>query len=82
MGALMLVALILVCSATVASDIAECTRENAQMVMRVPAEFGNPITRFMHAQAYVAETLFGQELDSEDRVRIVCVRREGVLASH
>jgi hypothetical protein len=74
----MLVALILVCSAAVA----DCTRENAQTVMRVPAEFGNPITCFMHAQAYVAETSFGQELGSNDRVRIVCVRRESVLASH
>jgi hypothetical protein len=42
-------------------------------VIRVPAEFGNPITCFMHAQAYVAETSFGQELGSNDRVRIVCV---------
>jgi hypothetical protein len=74
----MLVALIFVCSAAVV----ECTHENAQTVMRVPAEFVNPITCFMHAQAYVAQTSFGQELGSTDRVRIVCVRRDGVLASH
>ena len=78
----MLVALILICSTRVASDVGECTRENARTVMRVPAEFGNPITCFMHAQAYIAQTSFGQELGPKDRLRIVCVRREGVLASH
>jgi hypothetical protein len=42
-------ALILICSAAVVSDVSECTAKNARAVMRVPAEFGNPITHFMHA---------------------------------
>ncbi len=50
--------------------------------MRVPAEFGNPITCFMHAQAYIAETSFGQELDSKDLVKVImCVRREEAAAA-
>jgi hypothetical protein len=50
-------------------------------VMRVPAEFGNPITHFMHAQAYVAETSFGQDLDGNDLIKIMCVRRVEADAS-
>jgi hypothetical protein len=42
--------------------------------MRVPAEFGNPIACMMHAQAYLAETSIGQDLGSNDRVKIICVR--------
>ena len=49
--------------------------------MSVPTEDGNPIACFMHAQAYVAETSFGQELGVDDRVKIVCVRRDPVLAA-
>src|SRR5262245_28888409 len=43
-----LIALVLICSA--AADARDCTRGNANTVMRVPAEFGNPVTCFMHAQ--------------------------------
>ena len=49
--------------------------------MRVPAEFGNPITCLMHAQAYLAETSIGQDLSSNDRVKIICVRTETAAAS-
>jgi hypothetical protein len=77
----MLMALILICSTSVVSDLEECAPKNARVVMRVPAEFGNPITCFMHAQAYVAETSFGQELDSKDLVKIMCVRRQEASAS-
>jgi hypothetical protein len=69
----MLMALILICSATVVSDVGECTAKNARTVMRMPAEFANPITCYMHAQAYLAETSFGQEIGSKDRVKILCV---------
>ena len=78
----MLTALILICSTAVASDIGDCTAESARTVMRVPAEFGNPITCYMQAQAYVAETSFGQELGSKDRLKIMCVRRENAVAVH
>ena len=71
----MLMALILICSTAVVSDVGECTTKNARTVMRVPAEFGNPITCFTHAQAYVAQTSFGQELDGKDMIRIMCAHR-------
>jgi hypothetical protein len=76
-----LTALILICSATIAPDFVGCTRSNATAVMRVPAEFGNPSTCFMHAQAYLAGTSFGQDLGRNDRVKIICVRSETVAAS-
>ena len=77
----MLTALVLICSVGVAPDLAHCTRSNARVVMSVPTEDRNPITCFMHAQAYVAETSFGQELGFDDRLKIVCVRRDTVLAA-
>jgi hypothetical protein len=76
-----LTALILICSAAVTPDVGECTRKNATAEMRVPAEFGNPITCLMHAQAYLAETSIGQDLSSNDRVKIICVRTETATAS-
>jgi hypothetical protein len=42
----MLMALILICSATAVSDVGDCTAKNARTVMRVPAEFGNPIPAY------------------------------------
>jgi hypothetical protein len=76
-----LTALILICSVAVTPNLAECTRNSATTVMRVPAEFGNPSTRFMHAQTYLAQTSFGQDLSPNDRVKIICVRSETVAAS-
>jgi hypothetical protein len=76
-----LTALILICSAAVTPDLGECTRKNAAAEMRVPAEFGNPITCLMHAQAYLAETSIGQDLSSNDRVKIICVPTETAAAS-
>ena len=77
----MLTALVLICSVAVTPDLRDCTRDNAAAVMRVPAEFGNPATCFMHGQAYLAETLIGQELGDNDRVKVVCARSETVDAS-
>jgi hypothetical protein len=71
-----LTALVLICSAAVAVNPGDCTRSNANTVMRVPAEFGNPATCFMHAQAYLAGSSIGWDLDANDRVRIICVPRE------
>jgi hypothetical protein len=76
-----LTALILICSAAVTPDLGECTRKNATAEMRVPSEFGNPITCLMHAQAYLAETSIGQDLGSNDRLKIICVRTETAAAS-
>jgi len=47
----------------------------------VPAEFGNPAHCFMHAQAYLAGSAIGRDLDENDRVRIVCVRSEAINIS-
>jgi hypothetical protein len=77
----MLTALILICSTAVAADAQDCTRDNANTVMRVPAEFGNPAHCFMRAQAYLAESSIGRDLDANDRVRIVCVRSQSITAS-
>jgi hypothetical protein len=76
-----LTALILVCSIAVTPDLRDCTRDNATAVMRAPAEFGNPLTCFMHGQAYLAGTAIGQELGADDRVKIVCARSQTVDAS-
>ena len=81
METIMLTALVLICSVAVTPDLRDCTRDNAAAVMRVPAEFGNPATCFMHGQAYLAETSIGQELGDNDRVKVVCARSETVDAS-
>ena len=74
LGRGMLTALILICSAASVADPQDCTRNNANTVMRVPAEFGNPAHCFMHAQAFLAGSVLGHDLDANDRVKVVCVR--------
>ena len=76
----MLTALVLICSVATTPDLRDCSRTNATAVMRVPAEFANPATCFMHGQAYLAETSIGQELGADDRVKIVCARSETIDA--
>ena len=77
----MLTALILICSAAATPDVRDCSRDNATMVMRVPANFGNPATCFMHGQAYLAETSIGQTLEANDLVRVVCAPAETISAT-
>ena len=77
----MLTALVLICSLTVTPDARDCTRDNAAAVMRVPAEFGNPATCFLHGQAYLAGTSIGRELEPDERVKVICVRSEVMAAS-
>jgi hypothetical protein len=77
----MLTALILICSATLTSDLQDCTRDNATAVMRLPAEFASPLTCFMHGQAYLAESSIGQELGGDDHIKIVCARSNTIDAS-
>jgi hypothetical protein len=69
-----LTALILICLVAANPDIEDCTRDNAATVMRVLAEFGNPAACFMQAQAYLAGTSIGRDLDASERVKIICVR--------
>ena len=77
----MLIGVVLICSAAVVADSHDCTRSNANTVLRLPDEFGNPATCFMHAQAYLAGGSIGRELDASERVRIIFVPRESVIAS-
>jgi hypothetical protein len=70
----MLTALILICSIQTTPDIRACTRDNAVDAMRVPESFANPVTCFMHGQAYLAETALGRDISQDERVKVVCVR--------
>ena len=70
----MLMALVLVCSLSATPDLADCTRSNAVSVIRVPEEFGNPATCFMHGQAYLAETSLGRDLADNERIKVICTR--------
>jgi hypothetical protein len=75
----MFTALVLICSIAVTPDLRDCTRD-ATLVMRVPTEFRNPATCFMHGQAYLANTSIGQELGGDEQVKVVCARSETVDA--
>jgi hypothetical protein len=75
-----LTALVLICSVAVAPNPEDCTRNNADTVMRVPTEFGNPATCFMQAQAYLANTPIGRGLDANERAKVLCVRSEVLVA--
>jgi len=70
----MLTALVLICSLAVTPDLAACDRNNAVDVLRVPEEFPNPVTCFMHGQAYLAQTGFGRALAPNERVKVICVQ--------
>ena len=66
-----LTALVLICSTMVAPDFA-CTLKNASAVVRYRPSLEVQAACFMHAQVYLAGTSLGQELGSNDRVKIVC----------
>ncbi len=74
----MLTALVLVCSLALTPDLAACDRNNAVDVMRVPEEFGNPATCFMHGQAYFAQAELGRSLAANERIKVVCVQSKTV----
>lgn len=74
----MLTALVLVCSIALTPDLAACNRNNAVDVLRVPEEFGNPATCFMHGQAYVAQAEIGRNLTENERIKVVCARSNAV----
>jgi hypothetical protein len=69
----MLTALVLVCSLAATTDLADCNRQNALDVMRVPEEFASPVTCAMHGQAYLAETAIGLNLNDKEAVKVICV---------
>ena len=68
----MLTALVLICSLALTPDLSACNRDNASDVILVPVEFGNPVACLMQAQAYVAQTTIGRELDADERIKVVC----------
>jgi hypothetical protein len=74
----MLTALVLVCSLGTTPDLATCNKDSAADVLRVPEEFANPATCFMHGQAYLAQTELGRGLAKGYQVKIVCVRSQSV----
>jgi hypothetical protein len=76
----MLTALVLICSVSVTPDLRDCTRENAVDVMRTPVETANPLTCFLHGQAFLAETSIGREIGETDRIKILCTRSTRVSA--
>jgi hypothetical protein len=70
----MLTALILVCSFATVSNLSDCTRNNALDVVYVPTTFASPVTCLMHAQAYVADSSIGRDLQQNEGVKVICVR--------
>jgi hypothetical protein len=76
----MLTALVLVCSLSITPDLSACDQSNARDVMRVPEEFASPASCLMHGQAYLAQTEFGRELSTDERVKVACSRSSKVAA--
>jgi hypothetical protein len=77
----MLTALVLICSTTATPDIRDCTRENAEAVMRVPVRFRSSATCFMYGRAYLDETTIGRGRGTGDRLKVICARTETVADS-
>jgi hypothetical protein len=77
----MLTALVLICASGITPDLRSCTRDNAMAVIRVPGEFGNPVTCFMHGQSFLAGTSIGQELAQKQWVKVICARGETINGS-
>ena len=80
-GHQMISALVLICLISVIPDLQDCTPENARMTLRLTTEFASPVTCFLQGQALLAATSIGQDLTSDDRIKIVCKRSETVSAS-
>ncbi len=78
----MLTAMVLICSLAATPNIADCGRNNAIDVVWVPETFSNPVTCFMHGQAYIAGTALGRNLARDERVRVVCLRKKTAALSN
>jgi len=70
----MLTALVLVCSLVLTPNLRDCSRDNAVHVLQVPEEFALPVTCALRGQAFLAETSVGQELATDEAVKVMCVR--------
>jgi hypothetical protein len=75
----MLTAIILVCSIITTPELSDCNRNNAVHVLQLP-ETANPLMCMLHGQAYLAGTVLGRELRSDERVKVVCVGGGGQAA--
>ncbi|MGA8000200.1 MAG: hypothetical protein WCA05_00995 [Pseudolabrys sp.] len=75
----MLTAMVLICSLANTPDIADCSRTNALDVLWVPETFSNPVSCFMHGQAYVAGTAVGRDLATNERVKVICLRKQAAV---
>ena len=73
-GGEMLTALILICSLAITPELRSCDRNNALHVLQVPEQFGTIVTWMMHGQAYLAGTSIGQEIKSDEQVKVLCIR--------
>jgi hypothetical protein len=72
----MLSALVLICSLVQTPDLDTCSRDTAVSVLRVPEDFPTPTGCLMHGQAYVAQTEIGQSLGTDERLKVVCDKRQ------
>jgi len=70
----MMTASILVCSIMTVSNLGDCTRDNALDIMYVPTTFASPVSCLMHAQAYLADSSIGRDLQQNEGVKVMCVR--------
>jgi hypothetical protein len=70
----MMTALILVCSITTVSNMGDCTRDDALDIVYVPTTFASPVSCLMHAQAYLANSSIGRDLQQNEGVKVMCVR--------
>jgi len=77
----MLTGLVLICSLAGTPDIRVCSRNNAAMVMRIPADCVHPVPCFMHGQAFLLAISIGQELSESERIKVICVATQTVGAS-
>lgn len=68
----MFTAIILVCSIVITPELSDCNRNNAVQVLQLP-EAANPVMCMLHGQAYLAGTVLGRELRTDERVKVVCV---------
>ena len=73
-----LTALILICSITATPALRDCDARNARVAMRTPEAYASPVTCALHGQAYLAETAIGRHLNTEDWVKVVCMRQDEV----
>jgi hypothetical protein len=68
----MLTAMVLICAISGPMDLAHCNRDTALDVILVPDSFANPVTCFLHGQAYVAQAMGSRMLAAGDQLKVVC----------